>query len=98
MKRLEVWRGRSRLDLFLVLQSDRFGHLRTRFIVPLTPDANQIIDPALSPTITVGTVSHYALTHLAFAADMNTLGNRICSVEEAHDWVRDALDLLTLGF
>lgn len=95
MARMDVRRGRRTGNLYLEAQSDRFSHLKTRFVIPLVPlDDVPRLSPFLHPILVVGGEALVLATHLAVAAQVGDLGETVATLTD-DDAVTRALDTLT---
>ncbi|WP_380788413.1 CcdB family protein [Sphingomonas sp. R86521] len=82
-------------DVVLDIQSEAFGHLRTRVVVPLLMASNETPpESRLTPILQVAGVSRIMMTYLIATILANTMRTNICSVTNDYLRIEAALDTL----
>lgn len=83
----------------LDVQADLLQAMDTRVVVPLLPVGSA--PPAsgrLNPILTVGEAPHLMMTQALGAIPVRALGPAVLSLDTEADAIRDALDMLLIGF
>lgn len=99
MARFDVYvRAREHQSLFDV-QADCLSGIDTRLIVPLRrPTIAPGLGRRLNPVFDIIGEPDMMMTQLATAVRVRDLGRRVGSLAAEADTIRDALDLLLVGF
>lgn len=99
MARFDVYSGRGEDQLLLDVQADYLGGLDTRLIVPLRrPEAAPAPARRLNPVFDIGGEPYVMTTQYASAIRVRDLGRLVVSLTAEADAIRDALDMLLVGF
>jgi toxin CcdB len=99
MARFDVYAPRDQDHLLLDVQADYLCGLDTRLIVPLRrPEAAPMPARRLNPVFDIGGETYVMTTQYSAAVRVRDLGRRVSSLAAEADAVRDALDMLLVGF
>lgn len=100
MARLEVYRmpGSAGTGYVLDVQANLLSHLSTRAVVPLLP---QVGAPTpirdLNPLFDIGGEPHIMLTQAIASVPVKELRHSVAALDDRHDEVTRALDVLFAG-
>jgi toxin CcdB len=98
MARYDVYRVPGVPGYWLDCQANILGHLDTRFVVPLLPDAGTPRHvPKLMPLFDIEGVRHVMATQLASAVPTRLLKSRVASLADHHYEILGAIDMLLTG-
>ena len=96
MARFGVYRG---ADAYLLdCQSDLLAGLQTRFVVPLLPLEDVPRIPRLNPIFTVEGHRLVMATQLGSSVPARLLQDRIATLENQHEAIMNAFDMLLTGY
>lgn len=99
MARFDVYARSREQQLLLDVQADYLSGIDTRLIVPLRrPLAAAALGRRLNPVFDIAGEPHMMMTQLATAVRIRDLGRFVTSLQDEADAIRDALDMLLVGF
>lgn len=99
MARFDVYAPRGEDQLLLDVQADYLIGLDTRLSVPLRrPEAAPLPARRLNPVFDIGGAPYVMVTQYATAVRVRDLGRLVVSLAVDADAIRDALDMLLVGF
>jgi toxin CcdB len=96
MARHDVYRGAG--AYLLDCQSDYLGSLDTRFVVPLLPEGEVPQVHPLNPVFHVDGERVVMATQLGSSVPVRHLRDRVASLEDQHDVIMRAFDMLLTGY
>lgn len=101
MARLDVYPmpGRRRTGYVVDVRARLLDHLATRVVVPLVPQA-ETPKPIgeLNPVFDIEQVPHVMLTQAIVTVPGKALKRTVASLDNQHDQIARALDVLPLGY
>jgi len=98
MARYDVYRANDH-DLLLDLQADILDHLATRFAVLLRPrDRAEPPLRRLNPIFVIDGIDYVMVTQVVASIPKRELRHPLATLAAEADAIRDALDMLLIGF
>ena len=85
-------------DLLLDCQADVLSHFDTRIVVPLLPAEKTVQASRLHPIFTIEGRKMVMVTQLASAVPVRILVNKVASLDQQHDTIMNAFDMLLTGY
>lgn len=99
MARFDVHRNPAGSGFLLDCQADILSSLNTRLVVPLLPrDEAPRASERLNPFVEVEGETLVMMTHFAASIPERAMGERVASLEEEHDLIINAFDMLLTGY
>jgi toxin CcdB len=99
MARFDVYRQPDGSGYLLDCQADILSTLNTRFVVPLLPpDEAPLAGERLNPAFEIEGQAIVMYTQFAASVPARDLARYVCSLEEEHSTIMNALDMLLTGY
>lgn len=98
LARYDVYDNPAEGALLLDIQADLLSELSSRVVVPLIPKSEHKQAERLNPVFCVGDEDWVMLTQYLSAVPKSVLKNKVGNLDEEHDKIVAALDMLFQGF
>jgi toxin CcdB len=99
MARFDVHRNPAGPGYLLDCQADILADLSTRLVVPLLPpDVAPLPSRRLNPRLFVHEQEVVMMTHFAASVPRSALNEPVASLDDEHDAIMNAFDMLLTGY